>query len=256
MIHTRSLIDILNDVVSGLSLEVNILSVIDNGNDTFSVAVDDLKWAEVGRIVQINSFDFTIQSIDDLTNTIVFYGTDTIFSNTISFDLYAPYFWYGTPIAMNNQIQEIKQSKDKTPMIYLMLKFSEKFNTDNELMLERESTVSLYFLTQADFDAWGTDDFYTNAIRPMRRLMDLFIDSISSNYQFDTTALSYTATDLPMFGVYVNTKGATNSWFSDNLSGVQLDTVLKINRTADCFETPRIRTGIGFDEIPLTNTIH
>lgn len=256
MIHTRSLIDILEAVVADISIEMTITSVVDNGDDTFDVIVTDLKWLEVGRIVTINGFLFTVVSIDDDTNTIVFTGTDTIFANTTTFDLYAPFFWYGTPVAVNNQIQEIQQSQEKTPMVYLMLKFKERFNTDEELMLERESTCSLFFLTQADFDAWGTDDFYTNAIRPMRRLVDLFIAQIESDYQFNTQDLSYDVTDLPMFGVYVNTKGATNSWFSDNLSGLQMDVVFKINKTDDCEDLQPRRVGVGYDEIPLNNTIN
>lgn len=256
MIHKRSLIDILDSVVTAIDRTILIQSITDNGNDTYTLSVNDLKWLEAGRTVTIGSGTFTISSFDDELLTVTVSGTDTMLLNTTSFEAYAPSFRYGTPIATNNELQNIELSKDKTPMVYLMLKFTEKFSTDLESMIERESTVNLFFLTQADFEAWETGDFYSNAIRPMRRLMDCFIDAIQNDYRFETSESNYTVTDLPMFGVYVNTKGAVNTWFSDKLSGCQCDTVLKITRDSECDSTTERRTGVGFDTIGTDNNVN
>ena len=256
MIHKRSLIDILNQVVSGMDRTILIQSVVDNGGNNYTLTVDDLKWIEPGRTLTIGSGTFTILTIDDELNQLTVSGTTAMLSNVTSFEAYTPFFYYGTPIAAETELQKIQLSKDKTPMIYLMLKFTEKFSTDLESMIERESTCNLFFLTQADFEAWETGDFYSNAIRPMRRLQECFVDAISNDYRFDTSDYTFTITDLPMFGVYINTKGAATTWFTDKLSGVQMDSILKITRTSDCDSATERRAGIGFDTIGTDNSVN
>jgi hypothetical protein len=244
MIHTRALIDIIESVVADISVTVDVLSVTDNGDDTYDLFVLDLKWAEPGRTVTIGAATYTIVSVDGDSNTIVVSGTTALSLSTTSFDLYQIYVFRGSPIAVNNELQEIQEARNKTPMVLLFGKPKERFYTDQELMLERESTCTLCFLTQADFEAWVTNDFDVNAIRPMRRLMDLFFQAIDASYQFDSTDLRYDVIDHSHFGVYVNTKGTINSFFGDKLSGCQVDVVLKINRTDDC--EPTLRSGIGY----------
>lgn len=226
MVYREDLSHILESVVTGLTFPMNILGVVVNGDQTISIEVCDMQHAEPGRVVTIGGNDYTIVSIDDQNNIIVLTAGPTITVST--FTLYGVHFFEGTPMDMEKQVRDIPKAPDKTPMAFLLIPYSERNFEDPTVSKERESTFTLFFLTQANFDAWSTGDLMDNAVRPMGRLQQNFMKAALADSRFNPDGVQDVVTPRVKFGVYVNNKGVQKGFQAMDLSGVQLDTTIEL----------------------------
>lgn len=235
MNYPEPLPNILREVFNDLTATVQIIEVSTAGN-IHTVEVCDPYYMEVGRTVIIGGNNYVVKTINYLTNTITVEGTASI--NVDSFTLYAAFFFHGTPRAVNSELHDQPNASDKTPMGWLLETYEEAFPGEVDTVLDRESDIRLFFLTQANFNEWLTQDFYNNAIEPMRRLMYLFINTISNNPLFDMIDVGYEVTNHAKFGVYITNQGVENGMFVDNLSGCELRIRLKIFKRDICPTCP------------------
>ncbi|MFZ9893506.1 MAG: hypothetical protein ACO3FO_06995 [Candidatus Nanopelagicaceae bacterium] len=149
-----------------------------------------------------------------------------------SFTLPTVYFFHGTVKETNITLTKRQFDTDKTPLVYLLEIFSERFNEDVD-EFERVSDLRLFFLTHANFEEWEVDDFYANSIKPMQRLVQHFIDTLNKQVRVQQIR-DYELTNLSRFGVYVNNKGFEATLFEDKLSGVELRISLELRKPTDC----------------------
>ncbi len=208
----------------------------------YVLTVDDIYHAQPTFTVTIGATVFKIADIDADASTITVTTTATLsgtfWEDNTTFNLYTPYFFHGTPLATSAELLAIHRSKNKTPMIWFLEQFKERFY--NGSPIERESTIRIFFLTQAKHNEWQTDDAYHQAIQPMHRLAENFIDilegykdncrlvfDINEDFYYDTINFS-------QFGVYINMKGTEENLFAANqLSGCETPMLLKVKRL-DC----------------------
>lgn len=233
MIYRYELTDILETVVNSLQFSVTIKSQVINTDGSITLSCCDIYHAEVGRIVTIGVNDYTITAIDDTVKTITVIGTGSI--TTTTFELYHPKFFYGTPLAMENELIEIEDAADKTPMIFLLLKYREQYFEDLEDTLDRISNCTIYFLTQSNFEDWKSTDIFTNAVKPMHRLQQNFLNFLKTdNVHFNMIDFSDNYDPETKFGVYVANKGVPKGFFTDKLSGGKTDFALPIYKDYSC----------------------
>ena len=246
--YKRDITDILNEVISDMEFPVAIDSVVDNGDGTQTLACSDIYHAQVGFDVEISGLSYKITAFNQANETITvkpnFTGTATI-SSGISFYMYSPFFFHGTPIATGQDLSDYSNANDKTPMVWLWENFTER-NNDEFASVSREVNVELYFLTQANFELWKTSDSYTEAIRPMRRLMEKFIAEVNlRDDMFSTDDLTYDSNNYSKFGVFLRTKGATQNLFTDKLAGCNCVLKLKLWDKTECSDATVPTFGIG-----------
>jgi len=216
--YHKDIIDVIRDIVKDMTFPVAISLVTDNGDGTYTLAVDDTYHAQPGFKVTIDGVEYEIVSADDCE--LVLKGDELITAAT--FDLYPPFFFHGTPLETNSEIIKENNSFNKTPMIWLMENFTESFSeNDPETNIERESELRIFFLTQADFAGWETKNFYDNAIKPMRKLFQNFKKTIEDGGKFEMEDFLYDLINYTKFGVYISGKGFEKSVFADNLSGCE-----------------------------------
>lgn len=219
---TRELSDIIESVVSGLDRTVTITGVTVSGDSTIIQACD-AKYTEPGRTITIDGNTYTVTAVDHDLNTITVTTTaDPITAD--SFVLYEVFYFHGTQYDTENQIKDIPNADSKTPMVFLLIPYTESFSEEAGSSIERDSRFSLFFLTQANFDNWPTVVAMNLAIRPMNALKDLFIQQMKElpgTFKYDT--LQHTRTPRPRFGVYISNKGTERAWQAMDLSGIQED---------------------------------
>ena len=239
MNYRRNLIDIINTAVLAMTFPVEINGQTTNVDGSITLQVDDIYHSEPTRTVTIGGNPYTITAIDDVNNTITVTGAVAITATT--FNLYTPHFFSESPINIDNTLKSIPLTDDKTPMAYMLLKYSEKINADefgvNEGSenLDRTATFTIYFLTQSYPAKWLIGDFMTNAVKPMERLMQNFEKHLKKDHKnFDMVDATYNGTVNPRFGVYITNKGTIKSYTADTLSGVQMDITLDIYRDESC----------------------
>lgn len=231
--YKRDIIDIIRSVVSSMTFPVTIQSVIADGGN-YVLTVDDIYHAQPTFAQTIDGTLFKIVDIDADANTITLSTTDvsvdiTFFDTHTSFDLYTPYFYHGTPIATNDELQDKKRAKNKTPMVWFLEQFEETF-FEYGGRKERDSSIRLFFLTQAKHKDWQTDDAYHNAIQPMHRLAENFIDALKAYKEDcrlvfnteDEQKLTIKRRNYAQFGVYISMKGMEENLFADQLSGCEI----------------------------------
>lgn len=235
MIYRRNLIDIIRDQVEAMTFPVTITDQTTNADGSITLLCCDIYHAQPSRHVTIGGNDYKIVSIDDVSSTITVTGTVVITATT--FNLYTPFFFSESPINIDNTLKAIPLEENKTPMVYMLLKYSEDYDDDEfeELNVERKSTFTLYFLTQSYPASWLIGDFMTNAVKPMERLMQNFEQQLKNNIKmFDMVDARNSGTVNPRFGVYINNKGDLKSYTADDLSGTQMDFNLNIFRDRSC----------------------
>lgn len=222
MNHPAALSDVIQSIVEGLTFPMAIISVDEHTDGTTDIVVCDLYHTEPGRYLTIGGNEYFIQAIDDTTNTITVTTGQPITVST--FNLYGVYYFHGTHLDTEKQVEQIPNAPDKTPMVFLLIPYRERFFSSDLDTTEREVSATLFFLTQANFAAWSTGDAMSNAIKPMQRLQDVFIKALNDKpARFFTEELEYDNTNRPKFGVFVSSKGVQRSWQSTDLSGLQMD---------------------------------
>ena len=144
-----------------------------------------------------------------------------------------PFYFHGTMRATNAELDMVKMSSDKFPMIYCLEVFREVFNSNPDAAIERETSLRLFFLTENDFKNWITDDHYDNVINPIRAMLDGFFSVINGGMGFGKIE-TYTTINHVNFGTFTDNNGHLKNLFDDNLSGIELDVTIPILKNFDC----------------------
>lgn len=239
MQHREDTTDIIEAVINSMTFPVKILSVATNAG-VQAVKTCDILHAEPKRKVTIGGKEYVIKDIDPSTNTLFLIGTPPI-TAPVTFNLYSPKFFHGTPIQQGMELEKKQKATDKTPMVWLHEQFTDTFYEDLSENKERDVRMRLFFLTQASYKSWLTEHSYHNAIKPMRRLAEHFIETlktfaVNGEKRFDTDKMSYDFINYHSFGVFISNRGMEKSLWADELAGVELAINLPVNRITSCPE--------------------
>lgn len=132
---------------------------------------------------------------------------------------------HGTILQGNEQLDQMKKSTEKFPLIFMHEITREKINSNKKDLYERESDIELFFLCEADFQKWSVEQHYKLAIEPMRELCNEFIKECAESGRIGKLD-SFEIFEHARFGVYYSDSGHEKKIFNDNLSGVQLKITL------------------------------
>lgn len=223
-------IDIIKDLVTNLDLKLNVTSVETVGS-TYKLFTCNTYYLAPQSKVTINAVVYTVVSL--VNNEYLIVSGASLPIKGI-YNLTNPYFTHGTVKQANEELSMESDMFKKTPMVFLKRPFSEIFYNGQQSD-DRNADLTLYFLTQADFDHWQIDSFDENAIKPMYNLMTAFIEMINKNKQINKALINdYRIEEKIKFSVYVNDKGHEKSYFNDTLSGIQLNISLPIRKNYTC----------------------
>jgi len=219
----RDMNDILRDVVALICPIVIIENVVDNGDGTFDITVCEKFYMQKTFEIEINSVTYRIEQITGLVIKI----KGSVIPIVGPFALYKPFFFHGTIKQTSVELGKVDDSANKTPMVYNLEIFREKFKDPTESPTEFEAELRLFFLTQAQFEDWNTNDFYTDAIKPMKELAKIFFEKLETfrgiGFIEDRDFISHTK-----FGVFVSEKGYETLLFADKLSGVEVRMIVPV----------------------------
>lgn len=226
MIYPVPTTDIIASVVAAMPVGMEINSVALNEPNTYLLDVCDVRWAQKGFTVLIDAIEYTILSVN-YPNEIIVTGAQPI--TAVAFDLYRPFFFHGTPLSMNVELDKKKNAKDKIPMVWLMEQFVDTFQTSSNNPIERKSRLQIFFLSTGDRANWQTDDAYKYGILPMQRMQKTFelqMAEMQDLFVVDAPPLPPLTYDLKyyhQFGVYIINKGMPDALWVDNLAGVEMN---------------------------------
>ncbi len=230
----KETVQVIGDLISAWKLPFVINSIVDNGNNTYTLYVPKTYYLQVNKRKEltINNIDYTILDVKN-NEEVTLRGT--IIPPVDTFDLPVPYYFNGTIVQTNTELAREKSLAKKTPMIFLRRPFSETLDAADLVDSDTANTAQLvlYFLTEANFDSWLTSQHDKHAIVPMRNMIYEFIEMLKANEKYISRFSNYEVTDLIKFGI-VTQNGVTAGLFSDNYSGAELSITLGIKYQCIC----------------------
>lgn len=145
----------------------------------------------------------------------------------------APFYFYGTPIEVNNRLMHQPNGQKKFPAIFLFEPFNVNENEDFMVNIGASPSISLFFLNDwSGMERWNTEDHYTHIINDMETLKREFIKKLKSNkYVLEVT--SYDTTRHAKWGLFINNKGNKTPVFNEKLSGIELSITFDIDKLID-----------------------
>ena len=221
-------VDIIRDLVESLQLKVVVDLVTDNGDDTYTVETKCTRHIQSGMSFSVSSVDYVVTAfVRDVSFTIS--GASTI--SVSNFLLPAPKFWHGSILETNKTLTGITDMGEKVPMVYLRRPYRDNFNRDDSAN-ERDSDVTIYFLSEDNFAQYDIDDRDNECIYPMRSLLYSFVQMLKDNSQIGQID-SFDVENKERFGV-VNSKGTEVALFDTPLSGCELNITIPIKKNYQC----------------------
>lgn len=215
-------VQILEDLINGLLHEVEITSIVDNGNSTWTLSTCFTFYLTISKQVTIGGLVYKIVDFT-LNQSLIVQGVNhTTAPTATSFTIASPKFRHGTPKMVNAEHTKEKTENGKYPFIWLV-----EINTiDNDAafsaVVTKTMATELMFLTDNDKPNWLINDHYINSIYPMLNEAEFIMKAIKARVDLFGEEVDYSTTNHPNFGEYLTNKGYTEQIISDNVSGVQL----------------------------------
>ena len=206
--------------------EMDLSSVVLESTATTITVCNPLS-IRVGRIITNPSFQqFRVTAVSGGVITLEPVGhVDPWTGDT--FIVGDPTFMQGEWMMANDEFLQMDNNTfDKTPLIWLVRGYTENHRGDDS-NISYDVTPVIYFLEETPASGWLTSEHDSNAINPMYRLCERFMDTLKNSPKINEI-INYSITDKPKFGVKVGNKGSDRLILDDYLSGVELRLTLEV----------------------------
>jgi hypothetical protein len=221
--------DTIEEYINSLDFSTNVITHTNDGTNT-TLNVFDTFHVRPRLIIDVDGTGYKVLSVNYSTKTIIVQG---VIVSPVKVTVPTPFFFHGTPKAVNHQLSGLSDSQ-KVPMIYLYEVIEEELPEVGSLYYSTPS-LWLHFLDVDNREDWNTDDRYSNIIEPQIILTDYFISKLNTFSKFDGDERSkINRKTFPIWGEYVNYKGAENSIFNEYLGGVSLRFSLPFYKDCNC----------------------
>lgn len=230
----RDTFSILEPIVALMPRVVTIDSVEDDGDDLYTLNTCNTLWLTIGYVFTYNSVDYTVRDL--VTNEWVQVEGGSL-PEAGDFTIDAPHFDHGTFLMKNAELKkDVANVWDYLPMIYLHEPTdNQNFPDDDDNAIGRIATCDFYFMIDCKYSEWLTLDHYRYAVRPMRNLMNEFINTLKAHGGIGIIE-SVTDFDCPNWGITVDTKGSVRRLIDDELSGVGCRVDIPLTKSLVCPE--------------------
>lgn len=220
-IYTVDVIEAFVDQVRNQEL----ITTVSNVGDTWTIFTDDTHDMSKRAEVEIDSVTYAIFNVVedvsfDITSTTPITGS--------VWKAKAPYYYHGTPQAVNALLKKIN-STPKYPCIYLHEIFNEKEDRTKTSNVLKTVSMSLFFMADANSQSLTLEQHSTLKAQPMQNLKEFFVKALEASPNiglFD----SDNVIPRTQWGTFQDSKGNPKSIFDDQLSGVELKISLPILR--------------------------
>ena len=144
-----------------------------------------------------------------------------------------PYFYYGDPVDMNNEINAGGVDMDaKYPAVIMFEVQREKFFKDRSVLYDSESSLRLFFMDQANYQDSSIDELYSVLDR-MKELAIEFINQLDITKGVYIQDSEYIISNYSKWGVKIirDRRTSSETLFDNNLTGVELAIDVPLSKT-------------------------
>lgn len=169
--------DILNEVISGLSLPVRIYEVDAEGS-TYIMYVNKTWYLNTNRKFVVDGVTYTVVSfVQDYSVTVTGSSSPTAFT---SFTLPAPTFGHGKYKAQVRELARKNDTQIPMPFVWMFELATREQLTAERSAIESKGEVRLFWLNTAKND-FTTSQHYLEVIKPLSSVIDYFITILKNH---------------------------------------------------------------------------
>ncbi len=226
-------VDIIKDLVALLTFTEEILAcVVDVPNNEVTLTVCSTHGVVSKGCILIGGNDVKVIRVIGSTQLVI---SGAACPPETEIVIPAPNYYYGTLIATDEELSDVKKSKLKTPMVYFYQVSRERRNRNPAINLGRRADIVLFFLEDDARKGLLTEDRYKEYIGPMDNLVEDFVDLLENDPIIgDIESEDYTLINHSKAGFH-DRVGHLKNLFSTELSGIEFRISLPINKNG-CIE--------------------
>jgi hypothetical protein len=230
-------IKILDEVLQGVSLTVNISAIVDNGGGSYTLTVDNTYYLNRLSKITIDAVEYTVT--DFTINTELVVSGDSLPTAT-SFTINQPLFLYGNPQMVSAEIVKRQDNNTLTyPYIWAVEISTTSKNLNPSAAVKATKSFNLFFFDTVDRENWVIEDHYNQDIYPLSNYIDYFFTILKSRRDlFDSDSITWNETNHVNFGDYIQDQGNREKILNDNITGIQVQA-----------EVPFMSQGCGFTSV-------
>jgi hypothetical protein len=230
-------IKILDEVLQGVSLTVNVSAIVDNGGGSYTLTVDNTYYLNRLSKITIDAVEYTVT--DFTINTELVVSGDSLPTAT-SFTINQPLFLYGNPQMVSAEIVKRQENGTLTyPYIWAVEISTTSKNLNPSAAVKATKSFNLFFFDTVDRENWVIEDHYNQDIYPLSNYIDYFFTILKSRRDlFDSDSITWNETNHVNFGDYIQDQGNREKILNDNITGIQVQA-----------EVPFMAQGCGFTSV-------
>jgi len=230
MLQTVDLVGLLVDQLRETSTISNVVKAV----NIYTFITADLKSLAVNDELifpQISATQlFKIKTIDVLTNKFTVESTTNL-STVTYWKAASPFYYYGTPLAVNNEF--LLKEKSRGIFIFLFELLNQKIDNDVNSSIDFDVQLDMYFMKYSQVQDWTTENHYRNVIDKTQEIVFSFIDVLNN----DSRVYRPSNISNPLFadwGTFLKDKGFTDRILDQHFSGSGLNFTLPIKKITSC----------------------
>jgi hypothetical protein len=207
-----------------------ITSVTGAGNEytLFTSKTFDIK---KGQFIEVLGASVYVLEVSE--NVFIKVESSTDLTTASEWQSLQPYFYYGDPVDMNNEINAGGADMDaKYPAVIMFEVQRERFYKDKSVLYDSESSLRLFFMDQANYEDSSINELYSVVDR-MKELAIEFINQLDITKGVYIQDSEYVVTNHSKWGVKLirDRRTASETLFDNNLTGVELQIDVPLSKT-------------------------
>ena len=152
-----------------------ISSVVQNGNE---YTLNTLKTFDIKKGNFISVLGFSVYVVEVVENVSITVETSNDLTTAVKWNALQPYFYYGDPIDMNNEITAGNNDQDtKYPAVIMFEVKRSKYSIQRSDLIDFTPRLRLFFMDQANYADSTINDLY-QTVDSMQDLAEEFIDQL------------------------------------------------------------------------------
>lgn len=222
--------DLLKPIIDAIDKTVKIKAIVDNTDGTFNLMSCNTLWITINKTIIVAGVEYKVQEIEQdqwikIKSDVAPIATE--------FQAYDVHFYNNTTIAQNRLMGVIPNDDDKFPLIWLH-EITPNQQPGPLSAIDRIANCELYFLDSRNASDWERPQDEMYVVKPMRRLMKMFVDSLYDTPGIYSEKMQYTTYDHANFGDYQERKGYPQNIFNDKTSGCQFNGQIPFFEIGQC----------------------
>jgi len=234
----KHIVDIICEVVDSCKTSGLVVTLTDNGDNTYSIVTPSTTGIDVGRYISfLNTTNFTKSFYLVLSKTSnsfkISESKGVVITKLGVWVTLQPYFlfekWLGAAneVSLNHIVSNY--TKQNYPLVFLLLDITE--NRGDNVSIFSEVRIKVFFINQTVIDVDANYRLQNNFKTILIPLYEKFVAGLNNNYYvFNNQLIKHTYTER----FYLGSAGVNQNALNDAVDAIETEFNIKIKNVTNC----------------------